>query len=236
MMPQTRSRASPWRNHYSVLLMAAVVLLLLPLTHFQVQRTQGTKPLVLFEPESVTTPPPPSPRQINAQRHGQFDALHPQQIYHRVEAVQMAVDDYLDTILFSRVAGRIIASPWRKGVLPFLDIPQAMRQLRALLAGTSFTREVYFALLRLAQNGAITEVDRHVPSYNITLGWDEACHSEQNRPYINDIYPAANGSEYCRIDRTPSCMLPGPAGLDIETCGLPGHATKTFPRLNSSLA
>ena len=152
----------------------------------------------------------------------------------RVRKIQEYIDEYVDNVVFSRRFGAIIASPWQNRLPPIL-LPDALKGLNVFLAGTSFTREVFFSLYRGAKSADLTFEERHVPSYNIKLGWNKECRSEENKPFVSEIVKVANGSEACRIDRTPQCMLPGPAGLDVETCGFPGHANKTFPGLTTTL-
>ena len=102
-----------------------------------------------------------------------------------------------------------------------------------LVSGTSFTREIYFAMLRRLKHEALGPEDKMIPSYDTTLDFEENC------TRLGHAFKGTqlDGRRWCIYGGkgTKGCNLPGPAGLFIEKCGMPKSQVRSFKDVNMTV-
>lgn len=160
-----------------------------------------------------------------------------------VAALQLALDAYINGLEFRvdsedeqykiRFSSR--ASSGGRSVLDVTDgaWDQCVADDKIIVSGTSFTREIYFAMLRWLKQDELNPEDKMIPSYNTELRYEGNCTVEK----LKFKGTAADGRRWCISSgkRTKGCNLPGPAGLFIEKCGMPRSQTRHFERDNMTV-
>lgn len=87
--------------------------------------------------------------------------------------------------------------------------------------GTSFLRVLYFDFVRLALERDPTKKERYIPSYDgFELVENDKCE---------------NGVCYSKKPGKSKCNLPGRAGVDLVTCGIPHNQTMHFETYNITI-
>ena len=158
-------------------------------------------------------------------------------------SLQLALDAYVDGIKFrveSEADGfKVRFSSKSKGRLSdeqgVLHVPESgwnpcVKDDSVLVSGTSFSREIYFALLRRLKHEKLDQGDKMIASYNATLSFEENC----TRLGLAFKGTLLDGRRWCiyNAQGTNGCNLPGPAGLFLKRCGMPKSQVRHFGDVN----
>lgn len=110
---------------------------------------------------------------------------------------------------------------WSTTFLPRNQLMKCLNKKRIMFLGTSYLREIYFETVKILENtDALGAKRRFIPSYHLELSKNvSTCDSKRiMKDEIDD-------SSWCLIG-SKRCNLPGPAGVNLDLCGMPHNKTE----------